>query len=122
MRSPAGLQAQQRGTVSGRAVPIGEEFVGAAVEEDEAGEVDGTSGPVEEVGMEGPSEPVGGEGVETSVLRDRGRAGHRVEYPLHARANVLLGGAGTAPRARLGGMGEVVKVGALCLIEAQGAG
>src|ERR671919_534404 len=71
--------------------------------------------------MEGWPEPVGGEGIETPVLRDRRGARHRVEHPLHTRADVAIGGAPAGSRARLGGTGKVVKVGALRLVEPQGA-
>ena len=49
VRGAAGLQAKQRGALPGRALPVGIELRGTRVEEDEAREVDGTGGPVEEV-------------------------------------------------------------------------
>src|SRR5918995_6099780 len=69
--------------------------------------------------MERPSELIGGERIEASVLCDGRRAGDRVEQPLHARTDVLLGRAAATRSARLGRTGEVVEVDALCLVELQ---
>src|SRR5829696_420413 len=69
--------------------------------------------------MERPPELIGGERIEASVLRDGRRAGHRVEQPLHARPDLLLGRAAATASARLGGTGEVVEVDPLCLVELQ---
>src|ERR687897_2423447 len=118
-RATAGLEPKERGDILGRALPVGEELLGARVEKHEAREVDGTAGAVEEVCMESTSELIGGEGIEASVLRDRGRAGHRVEQPLHARTDVRLGRAATPPSARLARAGEVGEVDTLCLVELQ---
>src|ERR671911_2764663 len=72
--------------------------------------------------MERPSELIGGERIEASVLCDRRRAGHRVEQPLHAGTDVLLGRAAATRSARLGSAGEVVEVDTLCLVELQRVG
>src|SRR5215218_10020483 len=46
-RVAAGLEPKERGDILGRALPVGEELLGARVEEHETREVDGAAGPVE---------------------------------------------------------------------------
>src|SRR5436309_2503707 len=70
-----------------------------------------------QLGKQRTAKLVGGQDVQTLVAHERGRAGDRVERPLHLGPDALLDPAPTRPRnRRLGGAGEVEKVGALGVV------
>jgi pimeloyl-ACP methyl ester carboxylesterase len=124
VRVVPGLGAQHGDDVLGLAFPVGVELGRGRVEEQEPGTVGRLGGAGEDRGEQRRAELVGGQQVQPGVTHVGRGGGHRVEDAPHAGANPLLGGAPGRPR-RGGGSAatsEVEQMGALRLVELQGAG
>jgi hypothetical protein len=115
-----GAQAAHGGV--GDAVPVAVELGRLGVEEDEPGQVDRSDRVTERRRVQGVAELVGGQDVQTSVAQERGRPRHRLQQALHAGTHPLGGGPPASRAGRVGRADQVDEVGALDLIQLQGAG
>jgi len=118
----SGLGAQEGHDVAGDALPVEVELGRAGVQEEEAGGVGRADRVAEDLGEERVPQLVGIQDVQAPVLHERRRPGHRVEDPLHAGADALLGRTAARRAGRVGGAREIDQVGALGLVELESAG
>src|SRR5262249_9536146 len=119
----AGLSPQAADGVVGDAVPVAVELGGAAVEEDEPGEVDRTGRGEERRRGQRVAEGGGRADVPPAGSDERGDTGHGVEEPLHAGPDLVAGGGAAAaawPCVRH--VHEVDQVGAFDVVELQRPG
>jgi hypothetical protein len=124
VRVDAGGGAQVGHGHVGDQVPVGEEAAGGAVEEGEAADVRGVGRVGVQVAVHGPTEEIGREQVLPAVQHDRW-GDDRVERPLQAGPHgPLLRPAARAQQrvAAVGLLRQAHQVGALGVVELQGAG
>lgn len=127
VRVAAGFRTHDGNGDVGEGVPVRVEAAGGGVEEGEAGQVLLVAGRGVDVGVEGAEELVRREDVHAAVTDERRSGGDGVQSPLQAAVRLppLLGTptsrAGEGVRA-VGGLGQIHQVGALGVIELEGAG
>src|SRR4051794_11200042 len=117
----AGLGAKAARGGVGDAVPVPIEDVCTRVEEDEARKVDRALGIGKCVGVQSEPQTISGQDVEARIAYERGTVADGVEDVLHPWA-YLLGGWTTVGGALFGSVHDVEQVGALDVVQLEGAG